>query len=337
MTSLEEISVVDELQQEVLRQSNLIRQLRQDNVNLRAELEIQLELTEMYASELESMKSQSAKSTTTVEEFHEDLPKQFTGGLSIKTKRASTPSEVYWTDNEDTVDISESEYCTAMQEISKADKNCGKKKIGFFFRGKTNKHNRSKSLKKKSAVPQKDSKEYKPSSKSTNAGRTKQQISSAVIESVDGGYLDSLLKSGWSGEDIGQKLLILRDSYAKHTSVFEDDVRFMREVLEGKSRAPEMDIEVELHKMLSDLKNWGREFRDSVKSLKTAVRKINKDQISETPKSMSRGHTNQRRTTVTSSIGRLFAQITPCTDPWVRDDETDDSVSDMAGGRSTPL
>jgi len=132
---------------------------------------------------------------------------------------------VYWTDNEDTVDISGSEYCTAMQEISKAgisnspigclchgslDKSCGRKKIGFFFRGKTNKHNRSKSLKKKFAAPQKDSKEYKPSSKSTNVGRTKQQISPAIIESVDGGYLDSLLNSGWSGEDIGQKLLILR-------------------------------------------------------------------------------------------------------------------------------
>jgi len=143
-----------------------------------------------------------------------------------------------------------------------------------------------------------DSKEYKPSSKSTNAGCTKQQIPSAIIESVDGGYLDSLLKSDWSGEDIGQKLLILRvpkhrplvepttlkDSYTKHTSVFEDDVRFMREVLEGKSRAPEMDIEVELHKMMSGLKNWGSEFRDSVKSLQTAVRKINKDRNSETSK-----------------------------------------------------
>ena len=42
--------------------------------------------------------------------------------------------------------------------------------------------------------------------------------------------------------------------------MFNDDVRFMYEVLKGQSRAPEMDIDVELHKMMKDFKTWRKQF-----------------------------------------------------------------------------
>ena len=52
----------------------------------------------------------------------------------------------------------------------------------------------------------------------------------------------------------------LQDSYTKHRDVFDDDIRFMYEVLKGQSRAPEMDIDVELHKMMKDFKTWRKQF-----------------------------------------------------------------------------
>jgi len=320
----EDQAVIKELQKEVERQGDLIYQLRQENASLRTKLANEKDMCQVYAERLRVLQNQyTSHLQSSLEKNAEDnfQPLSTMGSdrdgvaddgvaLTIMTQLQTQHSEESWMDESTCYsEREENQIASEMKDHGKAENNNGKQRHGLFFqKGNQKQHRRSVSLRQLQArlhCIEQFCHSNKDAS-SPKACRQRRKIE-PVQRKTGEDAADCPSRMGWSRADIGRKLNSIKESYVQQTDIFDDDLKFMREVLNGTSHAPEMDIEVELDRLMKDFKVWRKQFEDSVKSLHASLKTIHPRRCaSVSPRRLESKKGTGRKTAVTASLGKFF-------------------------------
>jgi len=321
----EEQLTTKELRKEVERQADLIFQLRQDNATLKAKLANEKDMCKIYVERLRLLQNQQTSETHVLEKNATENFQPFStlgcnrdgatddgAALTIMTQLQTQPSEgsgmdesTCWSDHEDILAVAD------MEAENKTQNKVGKQGRGRFLqKGNQKQHRRKVSLRQLQSrlhcLEQfcHSNKETPRSPRVCKQRKKTEPVQRRTGENADG----HPSRIGWTGEETNRKLNLVKETYAQQTEVFDDDLKFMREVLSGASHAPEMDVEVELDKLVKDFKAWRKQFEESVKSLQASLKPIIPRRCASVPpqrfepKKTALG----RKSAVTTSIGKLF-------------------------------
>lgn len=321
----EDHAALKELQKEVERQAELIFQLRQDNASLKAKLANEKDMCKIYAERLRDLQNQCTNHTNSPEHNAKADSQQLSilgsdrdgvtddgVALTIRTQLQTQPSEGSGLD--DSTCCSEHEDIQIDAEAENQGKtktNVGKQGHGLFFqKGNQKQHRRKVSLRQLQSrlhCIEQFCHSNKETTNSPKVGKQRKKMDPVQRRTGEDAE-DNLSRIGWTGKDISRKLNLVKESYAQQTEVFDDDLRFMREVLNGLSHAPEMDVEVELDRIMKDFKVWKKQFEESVKSLQSSLKPTvpSRRCASVPPQRFEPKRVAGRKSAVTASIGKLF-------------------------------
>lgn len=323
----EEQITTKELRKEVERQADLIFQLRQDNATLKAKLANEKDMCKIYVERLRLLQNQQTSEThvqekNATENFqslsilgcNRDGAMDDGAAITIMTQLQTQPSEGSGMDDSTCCSDHEDHHVVCDMETGNSTQNKVKKQGHGFFHQKGNQkqHRRKVSLRQLQCRLQCIEQFCHSNKETSNSPRVcKQRKRTEPVQRRTGENAeDNPSRIGWTGKESNQKLNLVKETYAQQTEVFDDDLKFMREVLSGASHAPEMDVEVELDKLVKDFKAWRKQFEESVKSLQASLKPIIPRRCASVPPQRlepkkALGQLG-RRSAVTTSIGKLF-------------------------------